>query len=87
MSSSSPFHPFKDFNTRIGIYSPSPTPICQNLPDFYRIPAFVELEAHLIEKFKDKDVMTNSSGDSTIDDVSLKDRIGKKKLARKENHP
>lgn len=84
-ASSLSFHPFKEFNKRLGIYSPPTTPFSQTLPNSHRTLEFQKLEALLIEEYKDRDIM--SFGDSTIDNVPLSSRIGKKKLVRKEKSP
>lgn len=86
-SSSSPFHPFKELNRRIGVYYSPITSIRPSLPQTYRTPSFEELEARLIENYKDKDFMEHSSGDSTVDDTFLSNKMGKKKSISKEQSP
>lgn len=83
-SSSSLFHFFKEFKRRIWIYSPLSAPIPHFLPDAHRNPLFIDLEVRLIKEYKDKEIMSNSSRDSTIDDIPLRNGMGRKKLTRKE---
>lgn len=51
------------------------------------MPYFQELEACLIEDLKGKEIMSSSFGDSTLDDLPLGIKIGKKKLISKEKYP
>lgn len=78
---SSPFHPFKEFNKRLGIYSPPTTPISPTLSNSHRTTEFQQLEARIIKEYKDKDIM--ASGDFTIDHVPLSSRMGKKETYKK----
>lgn len=77
-ASYSHFHPFKEFNKRLGIYSPSLTPVSPTLPDSHRTAEFQTLLARLIQDYRDKDIM--SSEESIIDHIPLSNMMGKRNL-------
>lgn len=62
-SPSLPFHPFKEFNKRIGIYLSPITPIRPTLPETYRTASFEELEACRNQEIIERGIMGDSSSD------------------------